>query len=266
MQTLEELTMSIITEKKQSDLPELDKENKAKPKPLKVEGEVKEVKTNSPATKEDKEPCEKTLGEQKMPTLKFDDIYNKIINEENIPDVEDQTFDTETGDFETGSEETTTDELEADLEAPMGDEEVATQIQSIYSALQALAMNLGIDLESSEEAVEGDEFGTEEGGEETFEGDEFGTDEIKTESAKAGCYGKLKPNGNKGESLKKGQNTTGKLHSAKKGKAPLPAQKGDKTGKIQQISRPATKEVSKSAGTVKGNSPAVKGKGADFIQ
>lgn len=269
MQTLESLTLDVLTEEKDTKIRQMDPEGKAKPKPREtVDGEdtkVVEVKTNSTATKEElskkdeqpKTPCK----ENAMPTLTFDNIYNKIIKEENFTepeaDVEADAFDTEAGDFE-GEPEDTLGEEEPIEE--LDEEDPVTKIDNLISQLEDLKLSLG-------GGTTEEEFG-EEGGDEF--GDEFGDLEeepIKTESAKAGCaYGKLKPNGNKGESLKKGQNTTGKLASAKKGKAPLPAQKGDKTGKIQQISRPASKEVVKSAGTVKGNSPATKGRGADFIQ
>lgn len=264
MQTLESLTMDVLTEKQETKLNQMDPEGKATPKPReKSDGEkseVKEVPCNSPATKEEPKKTEK-LGENAMPTLTFDNIYNKIIKEENFTDpeadVEGGSFDTEAGDFEGEPEETLGDEEPIE---EIDENDPVVKIDNLISQLEDLKLALGGG--TTEEEMGEEELGV---------GDEFGglEDEapIKTESAKAGCaYGKLKPNGNKGESLKKGQNTSGKLASAKSGKAPLPAQKGDKTGKIQQISRPASKEVAKSAGTVKGNSPATKGRGADFIQ
>jgi hypothetical protein len=270
MQTLESLTMDVLTEQQATKLPKIDPEGKATPKPRETaDGEdtkVVEVKTNSTATKEElskKTPTpEKEVKENAMPTLTFDNIYNKIIKEENFTepeaDVESTEFDPDAGDFGGESE----DPLEGDETVEEIDEDdPIMKIDTLISQLEDLKLALGGG--TTEEEV-GDEFS-----EET--GDEFGgledEEPLKMESAKAGCaYGKLKPNANKGESLKKGQNTPGKLASAKKGKAPLPAQKGDKTGKIQQMSRPASKEVAKSAGTVKGNSPATKGRGADFIQ
>jgi hypothetical protein len=220
--------------------------------------------SNSPDT------VEKGKGKKMNPTIKgitdsaqtpklalsFDDLYNKVINEADedvvpTPDVEGDDFSETTGDFDTG-EGTDVDE-EIDL---------ASELRLLADRLSELADKLSVE---DPDAALGDELGGEEGGEEMGEEPSDIPPTLSRESVTEAIVSEPTPKPMKKTTLgpKMKQNPSNKMGKSGAGKASLPAQGKDRSGKPSPA--PKTTLGPKMSQNPSGTGPAVKGGQATVV-
>jgi len=223
--------------------------DKGKIKPLSTDAKKPtEVKTKTDATVEDGEPKPLTKKTQKMaeqeddpatkPKLSFNDIYSKIIKEEDaiVPakDIEGENFNDDTGDFEADPD------LASEDDETSEEIDVASELRLMAERLNELADKIGTpeddlgDTESAEDEIE--DQGVEDEATpvpESVKLTDKGSQKIKT---KIGTSGAAKAKVNKAE---------------------------DRNGKITPLNKNVSKD---STGKVKGNGPTIKGRDEAFLK
>lgn len=220
--------------------------------------------SNSKATVDDgkgkpltkKTVLDKSSAQTPKLALSFDDLYNKVINEADedvvpTPDVEGDDFSETTGDFDAG-EGTDVDE-EIDL---------ASELRLLADRLSELADKLSVE---DPDAALGDELGGEEGGEEMGEEPSDIPPTLSRESVTEAIVSEPTPKPMKKTTLgpKMKQNPSNKMGKSGAGKASLPAQGKDRSGKPSPA--PKTTLGPKMSQNPSGTGPAVKGGQATVV-
>lgn len=200
-------------------------------------------------------------------SLSFDDLFNKVINEADddladkvvpAPDVEGDDFSEDTGDFD-ATEETDVDE-EVDL---------ASELRLLADRLSEIADKLSVEDEGEEDGDLGDEMGDEMGADDATEDatEDVGMppalnrESVQTEAIKSEPTPKPLKKTTLGPKMK--QNPTNKIGKSGAGKASLPAQGKDRSGKPSNAKK--TTLGPKMSQNPSGTGPAVKGAQSPLI-